>query len=71
MSFTQAFIISGGTGGPLDSTLFYSLYIYIKAFKYYEMGYGSALAWIMLLIIAVLTGIIFKTSDRFVFYEND
>lgn len=71
MSFTQAFIISGGTGGPLDSTLFYSLYIYIKAFKYYEMGYACALAWVMLILIAILTKIIFKSSDKFVFYENE
>lgn len=70
MSFTQAYVISNGTGGPLDSTLFYSLYIYLKGFKYYEMGYGCALAWIMLIIISVLTIVIFRTSNYWVYYEN-
>jgi multiple sugar transport system permease protein len=69
-AFNQAFIISGGRGGPLDSTLFYALYLYLRAFEFSEMGYGSALAWILVLIIAVFTAIIFKTSDRWVYYES-
>lgn len=68
--FSQAFIISGGRGDPQDSTLVYALYLYLRAFSYYEMGYGSALAWVLVLIIAVFTGIIFKTSDRWVYYES-
>jgi multiple sugar transport system permease protein len=68
--FTQAFIISGGKGAPQNSTLAYALYLYLRAFTYYEMGYGSAMAWVLVLIIAVFTGIIFKTSDRWVYYES-
>jgi multiple sugar transport system permease protein len=68
--FSQAFIISGGRGEPADSTLVYALYLYLRSFAYNEMGYGSALAWVLVLIIAVFTGIIFKTSDRWVYYES-
>jgi multiple sugar transport system permease protein len=68
--FSQAFIISGGRGDPQDSTLAYALYLYLRAFAYNEMGYGSALAWVLVLIIAVFTGLIFKTSDRWVHYES-
>ena len=68
--FSQAFIISGGKGEPMDSTLVYALYLYLRSFTYFEMGYGSALAWVLVLIIAVFTGLIFKTSDRWVHYES-
>lgn len=68
--FNQAFIISGGRGDPMDSTLVYSLYLYLTAFSYNEMGYASALAWVLVLIIAVFTAIIFKTSNRWVHYES-
>jgi multiple sugar transport system permease protein len=68
--FSQAFIISGGRGDPMDSTLVYALYLYIRSFPYQEMGYGSALAWVLVLIIAVFTAFIFKTSDRWVYYES-
>jgi multiple sugar transport system permease protein len=68
--FSQAFIISGGRGDPLDGTLVYALYLYLRAFSYNEMGYGSALAWVLVIIIAVFTSIIFKSSDRWVFYES-
>ncbi|WP_132016444.1 carbohydrate ABC transporter permease [Hydrogenispora ethanolica] len=70
MNFTQAFIISKGTGGPMDSTLFYALYLYKRAFNYFEMGYASAMAWILLIMIAIVTALIFKTSDQWVFYES-
>jgi multiple sugar transport system permease protein len=70
-SFTQAFIISGGNGGPLDSTMFYSLYLYIKGFGFSEMGYASAMAWFLLLIIAVLTGLTFKASNSLVSYGDN
>ena len=68
--FNQAFIISGGKGDPQFSTLVYSLYLYLRAFSYHQMGYSSALAWVLVLIIAVLTGILFKTSDNWVYYES-
>ena len=70
MTFTQAYIVSKGTGGPMDSTMFYALYIYKQAFNYYDMGYASALAWILLLLIALVTAVIFKTSDTWVYYES-
>ena len=69
-SFTQSFIVSGGTGGPVDSTLFYTLYLYLKGFKSYEMGYAAAMAWVLLLIIAGLTGVNFLASKYWVFYGD-
>jgi len=68
--FTQAFIVTGGTGAPLDTTLFYTLYLYNRAFENFQMGYAAAMAWIMLLIIGVLTAISFKLSSYWVFYET-
>lgn len=68
--FTQAFVIATTPGAPLDTTLFYTLYLYIRAFSNFQMGYASAMAWILLLIIAVLTAISFKLSNRWVFYES-
>jgi multiple sugar transport system permease protein len=68
--FTQAFIVTNGTGQPLDTTLLYSLYLYRRAFTDFQMGYASAMAWVMLLIIAVLTLISFKLSSMWVFYET-
>lgn len=70
MAFTQAFIVSGGTGRPLDTTLFYALYLYIRAFTTFEMGYSSAMAWVLLLIIAFFTALVFKSSSHWVFYES-
>ncbi|WP_043923446.1 carbohydrate ABC transporter permease [Leadbettera azotonutricia] len=69
-SFTQAFIVSGGQGGPLDSTMFYSLYLYLKGFAFYEMGYASAMAWVLLLLIAGLTVLTFKLSGSLVSYGS-
>jgi multiple sugar transport system permease protein len=66
--FTQAFIVTGGA--PLDSTLFYSLYLFNKAFRDFEMGYASAMAWVMLIVIAILTAISFRLSTLWVFYET-
>ena len=69
-SFNSAYIISNGTGGPLDSTLFYSLYLYIKAFNHFQMGYASAMAWILLVIIAAVTGLMFLFAKFWVFYDD-
>lgn len=66
-SFTPAFIISNGTGGPSDSTLFYTLYLYIEGFMNYRMGYAAALAWILLVIIAAFTSLAFATQRFWVF----
>lgn len=69
-SFTPAFIISGGTGNPINSTLFYTLYLYQEAFEFFRMGYASALAWILLVIVAVFTAFSFLTSRYWVHYDN-
>ncbi|WP_416151611.1 carbohydrate ABC transporter permease [Salipaludibacillus sp. HK11] len=69
MVFTQAYLIT--QGGPMDSTLFYAVYLYEMAFEYLRMGYASAMAWILLIIIAFITLIIFMTSSRWVFYESE
>ena len=68
MVFTQAFIITGGA--PLDTTLFYALYVYQRAFVTFQMGYASAMAWVLLMIVAFFTAIIFKSSSTWVFYET-
>lgn len=67
--FTESYIISGGNGGVLDSLLFYTLHIYNEGFGKMRMGYASALAWFLVLIIAVLTALVFGVSKKFVHYD--
>ncbi|MFE0557518.1 MULTISPECIES: carbohydrate ABC transporter permease [Paenibacillus] len=67
--FTQAFVMTNG--GPLNSTLFYNLYLYNKAFQDYEMGYASALSWILFVIILVFTLIVIRSSSMWVYYQGD
>ncbi|MHB8130666.1 MAG: carbohydrate ABC transporter permease [Mobilitalea sp.] len=69
MSFTQAFVIT--KGGPNDATNFYALYVYNHAFKYYDMGYASAMSWVMLVVMSLITFVIFKSSKYWVFSEAD
>lgn len=69
-TFTQSFIMSGGTGGPANSTLFYNLYLYQKGFAEFDMGYASSMAWVLLVIIAAFTGINFLAARYWVFYDN-
>lgn len=69
IAFTQSMIITGG-GDPLNTTLFYAVYLYRCSFGDYKMGYGSALAWVLLIIIAAFTAIIFKSSSAWVYYES-
>lgn len=68
-AFTQAYVITPN-GGPQDSTYFYSLYLYNRAWKYLDMGYASAMAWLLFLVIVVLTGIVFRTQKRWVHYGS-
>ncbi|WP_112139280.1 carbohydrate ABC transporter permease [Glycomyces dulcitolivorans] len=71
-SFTQAFIISSGQGGPADSTMFLTLYLYDQGFTQFDMGYASAIAWLLLAIIAIFTALNFLMSKFWVFYgDND
>jgi multiple sugar transport system permease protein len=69
--FTSAFIISGGQGAPLDSVLLYSLYLYQKGFRDFQMGYAAAMAWMLLLVIACFTALIFRSSSYWVYYEAE
>lgn len=69
-AFTPAYIVSNGTGGPLDSTLFYTLYLYQQAFGSLHMGYGSAMAWLLLVVIGAFTGAVFYSSRYWVFYSD-
>lgn len=59
------------SGGPAYGTWFFALHIYTQAFQYFEMGYGSALAWIFLLVMLVFTYIQFRSSARWVYYEGE
>ncbi len=68
LAFTQCFIITQGK--PLNSTLFYTVYMYQQSFEFYNTGYGAALAWVMLLLISVITVILFATKRFWVYTEG-
>jgi multiple sugar transport system permease protein len=65
--FTQAYVMTNG--GPDNSTLFYSLYIYQQAFQNLNLGYASAMAWFLFVVVAIVTGLLFRSSSRWVHYE--
>lgn len=67
--FTQAYVMTDG--GPANASLFYVLHLYRNAFKYWRMGYASALAWVLFLFLLVLTALVFWTSSRWVYYEAE
>ncbi len=69
-SFTQAFVVSAGTGGPADSTLFYTLYLYQRGFGQFQMGYAAAMAWLLVVIVGALTAVNFFLSKYWVFYDD-
>jgi multiple sugar transport system permease protein len=69
-TFTSAFVATGGTGSPLDSTLFFVMYLYRQAFVMNNMGYASAMAWVLFLIILLLTLLIVRSARRWVYYEG-
>jgi multiple sugar transport system permease protein len=69
-AFTQAYVVSNGTGGPSDSTMFYTLYLYQRGFVQFQMGYAAAMAWLLLVIIAAFTAINFYFSKHWVFYGD-
>lgn len=71
-SFQQVTLVMLLTGGgPLQSTYFYGLMTYNNAFKHHKMGYASANAWVMFIIILLLTALVFKSSSAWVFYESE
>jgi multiple sugar transport system permease protein len=68
--FTQAFIMTDGGGGPNDSTLFYALYLFNNAFIFFKMGYASAMAWILFVLIIISTAITFRLTRGKVYYAG-
>lgn len=66
-TFTQAYVMTPN-GGPEDSTYFYSLYLYNRAWRYLDMGYASAMAWMLFIVIVILTAAVFRTQKRWVHY---
>jgi multiple sugar transport system permease protein len=69
--FTQAYVIDpGGNGAPGGSTLFYNMNLYKEAWVYNNMGYGSALAWLMMFFVVIISIMLFRSSARWVFYAG-
>ena len=68
--FAVPYIMTGGTGFPANSTLFYSIYLYKNAFQYFQMGYASAMAWLLFVVTLVITLVIFRTARLWVFYSG-
>lgn len=68
-TFTQAFVATNG--GPLDSTLFYVLYLYRQAFQNFRMGYASAMAWVLFVVILALTLLVIRSARSWVYYDGE
>ena len=73
--FTEVYVLTAsaetGLGGPAEATLFYNVYLYSNAFRYLDMGYASAMAWILFIIVLVLTLLVFRSSALWVYYEGE
>ncbi|GIT79032.1 ABC transporter permease [Leifsonia sp. LS1] len=69
--FNSAYIISNGSGGPAGSTLFYTLYLYLRGFRDFQMGYASAMAWVLVVAVGIVTVMLFRTSKAWVHYAGD
>ena len=69
--FTTAYLVSNGTGGPANSTLFLVLYLFRNGFEYFRMGYASTIAWVLFIIVLTITLIQFKLARRWVYYEEE
>lgn len=70
-AFNSAYVVSNGTGGPADSTLFYTLYLYQRGFVDFDMGYAAALGWVLLIISGAVAILLFTLSRRVVFYGDE
>lgn len=70
-AFTSAYVVSHGSGGPADSTLFYTLYLYIRGFSQLDMGYASAMAWLLVIVLAAFTGLLFLSAKYWVYYGDE
>ncbi|HZB94959.1 MAG TPA: sugar ABC transporter permease [Herpetosiphonaceae bacterium] len=69
--FTQAWVVNGGSGAPAYSSMFYVLYLFVNAFRRYRMGTAAAQAWLLFIVILVLTILFLWASKRFVYYEDE
>lgn len=73
--FTEVYVLTvtsaGGLGGPAGATMFYNIYLYSNAFRYLQMGYASALAWVLFAIVLLLTLLVFRSSAAWVYYEGE
>lgn len=69
--FTQVYVMTQGRGTPLDSTMFYALYLYRTSFYYLRMGYGSAMAWILFIVILAATLSVLLSSRKWVYYQGE
>lgn len=70
-AFNSAYVVSNGSGGPADSTLFYTLYLYQRGFVDFDMGYASALGWVLLIISGGVAALLFTLSRRVVYYGDE
>ncbi len=68
--FTQAYVISNGLGGPNNASLLYVLYLFLNGFRWFRLGYASALAWVLFVIIIILTALMLRVSRNLVYYET-
>jgi multiple sugar transport system permease protein len=69
--FTLPYALTYGTGNPAESLLFYSMYLYNNAFLYMKMGYASAMAWILFVVVLAITVVLLKSSGKWVFYQGE
>jgi len=69
--FTQVFVMTGGSGGPANSTLFFALYLFQNAFQFFKMGYACAMAWFLFLLTLGATAAVFLSSMRHVYYQGE
>lgn len=69
--FTQVYVMTGGKGTPVDSTMFYALYLYRVSFYYLRMGYASAMAWMLFVVVLAATIGVLVSSKRWVYYHGD
>jgi ABC-type sugar transport system permease subunit len=69
-AFAQIYIVSEGQGAPQGSTLMLSLHLFLSAFKYLDMGYASAMAWSLFVIVLVVTIALFRSSRHWVYYQG-
>lgn len=70
-TFSQVYVISAGTGGPDHASTMIVMHLYNHAFKYFNMGYASGIAWLLFAMIMLLTIVVFKSSSMWVYYESE